>query len=30
MSELGGRALYLSRDEVGLGKREVVEDVARV
>jgi ornithine carbamoyltransferase len=30
MSELGGRALYLSRDEVGLGKREAVEDVARV
>jgi ornithine carbamoyltransferase len=30
MSELGGRALYLSKDEVGLGQREAVEDVARV
>ena len=30
MSELGGRAMYLSRDEVGLGQREAVEDVARV
>jgi len=30
MAELGGQALYLSRDEVGLGKREAVEDVARV
>jgi len=30
MGELGGRALYLSKDEVGLGKREAIEDVARV
>ena len=30
MNELGGRALYLSRDEVGLGSREAVEDVGRV
>lgn len=30
MSQLGGRAMYLSGDEVGLGKRESVEDVARV
>ncbi len=30
MSELGGRGMYLSRDEVGLGKREAVEDIARV
>ena len=30
MSQLGGRGLYLSREEVGLGKREAVEDVARV
>jgi len=30
MAELGGRSMYLSRDEVGLGKREAVEDVARV
>ena len=29
MSELGGRALYLGPDEVGLGKRESVPDVAR-
>ena len=28
--ELGGEALYLSPDEVGLGKRETVEDVATV
>lgn len=30
MSELGGRAVVLSKDEVGLGKREAIEDVARV
>jgi ornithine carbamoyltransferase len=28
MSQLGGRALYLGPDEVGLGKREAVKDVA--
>jgi ornithine carbamoyltransferase len=28
--ELGGHAIYLSPDEVGLGKREPVADVARV
>ena len=30
MEQLGGHALYLSPDEVGLGKRESVADVARV
>jgi ornithine carbamoyltransferase len=30
MSELGGRALYLSPAEVGLGERESAPDVARV
>ncbi|TVR15464.1 MAG: ornithine carbamoyltransferase [Planctomycetota bacterium] len=30
MSQLGGRAMYLSGEEVGIGKRETVEDVARV
>jgi len=30
MRELGGQAIYLSPDEVGLGTREVVSDVARV
>ena len=30
MYQLGGRALYLSPAEVGLGSREPVEDVARV
>ena len=30
MNQLGGTAVYLSRDEVGLGKRESVADVARV
>ncbi|MFW5859907.1 MAG: ornithine carbamoyltransferase [Planctomycetota bacterium] len=30
MTELGGRGMYLSRDEVGLGTREAVEDIARV
>lgn len=30
MQQLGGHALYLSPDEVGLGKRETAPDVARV
>lgn len=30
MTELGGHALYLGPDEVGLGKRESIPDVARV
>ncbi len=30
MSQLGGHAIYLSPDEVGLGKREAIPDVARV
>ncbi len=30
MNELGGHAVVLGRDEVGLGKREAVGDVARV
>jgi len=30
MRELGGQAIYLSPDEVGLGARESVSDVARV
>ncbi len=30
MSHLGGRAVYLSPAEVGLGRREAVQDVARV
>ena len=30
MRQLGGHSLYLSPDEVGLGKRESVSDVARV
>ena len=29
MTRLGGNGLYLGRDEVGLGKREAVRDVAR-
>jgi ornithine carbamoyltransferase len=29
ISQLGGRALYLGADEVGLGRREGVKDVAR-
>jgi ornithine carbamoyltransferase len=29
MSQLGGRALHLSPEEVGLGKREAIKDVAR-
>jgi len=30
MQQLGGRAIYLSQSEVGLGQRESVSDVARV
>ncbi len=30
MEELGGHAIYLGPDEVGLGKREPIPDVARV
>ncbi len=30
MHQLGGHAVYLSQEEVGLGKRESVSDVARV
>jgi ornithine carbamoyltransferase len=30
MSQLGGRAIYISPDEIGLGTRESVPDVARV
>lgn len=30
MKHLGGDALYLSPDEIGLGKRESIADVARV
>ena len=30
MGELGGSVLYISKDEVGLGTREPVQDVARV
>ncbi len=30
MTQLGGHCLYLSPDEVGIGKRETAEDVARV
>jgi ornithine carbamoyltransferase len=30
MSRLGGRAIYLSDQEVGIGRREPVKDVARV
>lgn len=30
MAELGGHAVYLGPDEVGLGKRESIADVARV
>jgi ornithine carbamoyltransferase len=29
ISQLGGRALYLGAEEVGLGKREAIKDVAR-
>lgn len=30
MSQLGGHTIYLSPDEVGLGRREAIPDVARV
>lgn len=30
MQELGGASLYLSHEEVGIGKRETADDVARV
>src|SRR3990170_6469497 len=30
MRQLGGRALYLGPEEIGLGKREAAGDVARV
>jgi ornithine carbamoyltransferase len=30
MTQLGGRGMYIGADEVGLGKRETVADVARV
>ena len=30
MNQLGGHALYLSPNEVGMGKREAISDVARV
>jgi ornithine carbamoyltransferase len=30
MNQLGGRAIYLTQAEIGLGKRESVHDVARV
>jgi ornithine carbamoyltransferase len=30
MAQLGGHAVYLSPDEIGLGKRESIADVARV
>lgn len=30
MSELGGRSLYIRGEEIGLGKREPIQDVARV
>ena len=30
MSQLGGKAIYISPDEVGIGKRESVHDVAKV
>ncbi|HJW88555.1 MAG TPA: ornithine carbamoyltransferase, partial [Dehalococcoidia bacterium] len=29
VSQLGGKAIYLSQAEVGLGKREAIPDVAR-
>ena len=29
-TELGGAAMYISKEEIGLGKREAVEDIARV
>ena len=30
MTHLGGHAVYLTRDDIGLGKREAVQDIARV
>ena len=30
MQQLGGHALYLSPNEIGLGKREAISDIARV
>ncbi|MFO8101905.1 MAG: ornithine carbamoyltransferase [Dehalococcoidia bacterium] len=30
MYQLGGHAIYISRDEIGLGKREPISDAARV
>ncbi len=30
MYQLGGHAIYISKDEIGLGKREPISDVARV
>ncbi len=30
MSELGGRSIYIRGEEIGLGKREPIQDVARV
>jgi ornithine carbamoyltransferase len=30
MLQLGGRALYVSKQEIGLGEREAIKDVARV
>lgn len=30
MSELGGRSVYIRGEEIGLGKREPIQDVARV
>jgi len=30
MSQLGGHAIYLSPDDIGIGKREAVKDIARV
>ncbi|MCK6489775.1 MAG: ornithine carbamoyltransferase [Planctomycetes bacterium] len=30
MTELGGRALYIRGEEIGIGKREAIQDIARV
>ena len=30
MTHLGGHAIYLSREDIGLGKREPIKDIARV
>ena len=30
MTELGGRAMYIRGEEIGIGKREAIQDVARV